>query len=279
VTFAAQLRWELVKLWRRPRTLLGLAVCLASNTILAGLYQLPSVRERLKEHVFKNPLAVEHLFSGLTSAVHVASDTILLVGTLFLALVAGDIVAKELEDGTLRTVFCRPVSRTAVFAQKLIACASYTVVLTVFVGATALVLGLILEGPGPLAFFVPRESIMGMLAFPLGLERYGLAIALLSVSLLTVTLLAFLFSCLPMKPGAATAVALAVMLADYVIRLQPDFVTISPYLLTTRVQTWRQVFNFDVPWPRIVRNYTVLGEIDVALVVCAWLVFVRRELR
>lgn len=279
MTFLAQLRWELFKLWRRPRTLLGLAACLVSNVVFALLYRLPEVRERLKEHVFKDPLGVATTFSGLTSAVHVASDTILLLGALFLALVAGDIVAKELEDGTARTVFCRPVSRSAVFAQKLLACMAYTLVLTLLVGGSALALGLWLEGRGPLAYFVTRESIVGVLGFRLGLERYLLSMGLLALSLLTVSLLALALSCLPMKASAATTLALAVVLADFVARLQPAFVTLSPYLLTTRIETWRQVFNFEIPWPRIARNYTVLLEIDAALVLVGWCVFARRELR
>ena len=44
--------------------------------------------------------------------------TVLLIGTLFVALVAGDIVAKEVEDGTLRVLPCQPISRLRVLTVK-----------------------------------------------------------------------------------------------------------------------------------------------------------------
>jgi hypothetical protein len=54
--------------------------------------------------------------------------------------------------------------------------------------------------------------------------------------------------------------------------------SISPYTLTTRIVSWRQVFNQEIPWLRLERNYGELALLDVALVVIAWLAFRRRAL-
>lgn len=94
----------------------------------------------------------------------------------------------------------------------------------------------------------------------------------------TFTLLAFALSCCKMKPGVATVVALAVLLTDQVLRLQPAFAAFAPYALTTRILTWRQAFGFDVAWPRIERNLGQLFLLDVALFAFACWAVRRREL-
>ncbi len=58
-----------------------------------------------------NGFGFEQYFSGLTLGLHDAVWTALLLGGLFLALVAGDVVSKEVEEGTMRMMLCRPVSR------------------------------------------------------------------------------------------------------------------------------------------------------------------------
>jgi len=95
---------------------------------------------------------------------------------------------------------------------------------------------------------------------------------------LTVTMLALTLSCFDVKPGTATALAVAVFLVDEFVRLQPAFVTIAPYCLSTRLLTWRQVFNDTIPWLRIQRNYSDLLRVDVVLALVAWWAFRRREL-
>ncbi len=67
---------------------------------------------------------------------------------LFLALVAGDVVSKEVEDGTLRMMLCRPISRTRILTVKVIVSLLYTIVLTFFVGLTALAVGIDEQRPG-----------------------------------------------------------------------------------------------------------------------------------
>ncbi len=275
--FVAQLRGELRKLWARPRTYLGFGGALACELVLTLLTEVPSVRAHVTRELWRTRIAREGL-SGPTIAVHVTGETMAVVGALFLALVAGDIVAKEAEDGTLRTIFARPVGRASVLFQKLLACAVYTIALTLFVGATSLALALLFAGRGTLVAIALPESIMGVLGFPLALRRYALAMPMLAGSSWTVAMLALTLSCFDMKPGAATVLALVVLLTDELVRLQPAFVTLAPYCLATRLLTWRQVFSHTIPWLRIQRNYTDLLRLDLVLTGIAWWAFRRREL-
>ena len=275
--FGRQLRGELRKLWARPRTYVGFASALACEIGLTLLLTAPSVREHIARELWRARIAREGL-SGPTIAVHLTGETMAVAGALALALIGGDIVAKEVEDGTVRTVLARPIGRTSVLAQKVVTCAIYTIALPLFVGVTSLALGLAFAGPGQLVAIAFPESILGALPFAVALRRYALAMPLLVAAWWTVTMLAVTLSCLDVKPGTATVLALAVVLVDEVVRLQPAFVTIAPYCLTTRLLTWRQVFNDTIPWLRIQRNYGDLLRIDVALTALAWWAFRRREL-
>jgi ABC-2 type transport system permease protein len=278
--FLRQLGWEIRKLCARPRTYLGFAVCLFFETALILLYRTTSLDEILGDRYWRVPpeLATTTL-SGLTVATHVTAETMAVMGALFLALVAGDMIANESEERTLHMIFARPVARGAVIAQKVVVCALYTLVFSVFVGATALGLALLVEGPGPVVVVSAKESLIGVHEFVPGLRRYALAVTMLGPCWITFALLGFALSCCRMKPGAATVLAVALLLTDHVLRIQPAFAAYLPYSLTTRMLTWRQPFAYEIPWLRIERNLSQLLLVDVALVVLAWWVFRRRELQ
>src|SRR3954462_15002653 len=57
---------------------------------------------------------------------------------LYATLVGGDLVAKEAEDGTLRMILCRPISRFRLLLAKWFAGLIFCALLVVTLGATAL---------------------------------------------------------------------------------------------------------------------------------------------
>ena len=276
--FFAQLRWELRKLWTRPRTYLGFAAMFAFELLMSLLWRLPAVREVMLREFWKMHLELAQAFSGLTSAVHLAGESMAMIGGLFLGFVASDVVSKEIEDGTLRTLLCRPVGRGAVFLQKLVVCLLYAIALALFAGLSALVLGLVFEGRGPLVIVAFSESILASLDFRQGLVRYLFAISMLAGSMLTVALMGFALSCCGLRPGGVIVVGGTMLMVDHLVRIQPGFAAISPYTLATRLMSWRQVFNKPIPWPRLERNYGQLLVLDLCLVAAAWWAFRRRDL-
>jgi ABC-2 type transport system permease protein len=68
--------------------------------------------------------------------------SVFLLGALFLSLVAGDIVAKEGEDGHMRLLLARPVSRFRLLLLKYLTCTGYALFLIQFLAWTAFLLGL-----------------------------------------------------------------------------------------------------------------------------------------
>jgi ABC-2 type transport system permease protein len=278
--FFRQLGWELRRLWRRPRTWAGFVACAVFELVMIGLYRLPTVQAAMLRQVWRLPEGFDRsgTVSGLAIAFEVTAEMTVLVAPLFLALVAADLIGKEAEDGTLRMVLCRPVSRGAVLTQKLLACGVYTTMLALFLAATTVGMAVAVHGTGRFAVVIVRESILGMMDFEAGLARFALAMPFFVFGLSTIPLFAFALSCLPIKPGTAATIALAVLLADWTVRVHPAFAAISPYCLTTRMATWRQFFSDDVPWLRIARNMRQLAWIDAALIAGAWAAFRRRDL-
>lgn len=278
--FLRQLRWELRKLWRRPRNYVGFGAALAFELAMLALLRLPAVREHFLQRVWKlqQHLGIREPFSALTNAVEVVGQTMLFVGAVAIAMVAAELVGREIEDGTLRMALARPVSRTSVFFQKLLASLSYVVGLTLFVGATVLVLAMLFEPIGQLVVVSAHDGVIGVHEPAGGFVRYAAAMALLAMSLCTPALLGLTLACFPVRATTAAMIAVMVLLGDWIVHTHPALALVSPYTLTTRIVSWRQVFNQSIPWGRLVRNYGDLAAIDAALVGIAWLAFRRRAL-
>jgi ABC-2 type transport system permease protein len=110
--FMLQLRGELRKLFARKRTYIGFGAFLLIELLVLGLLQLPRVQGSFRKMIERAGYGFEDYFSGLTLAFLILTWTIFFLGALYLSLVAGDVVSKEVEDGTMRMILCRPVSRS-----------------------------------------------------------------------------------------------------------------------------------------------------------------------
>jgi hypothetical protein len=277
--FFTQLKWEFVRLANRPRTWLAFGLSLAFELCQSVLLKAPGVRAAIARDIWKMREQWNDIFSGLTTAAHILGEAFTIIGALGITLVAAEIVAGENETGTLRMIFCRSAGRGRVLAAKLIVCSVYTVVLVAFIAVTTLLIGLVFEGRGNLVMLAPHEGIMGAFHFGEGMRRYALAVPLIWFSALSGMLWPFFFSCTGMKPVTAAVLALALLAADDILRTTPQTAVISPHCMTTRMLSWRQVFNDDIPWPRIQRNYEQLAMIDAVLLAGAVVAFRRLEMR
>ena len=140
--FLRQLGFELLKLFARKRTYFGFVAFLGIEVLILLLLQLPRARQMLTRSMVQHGLDFSHYFSGLTLAYVMITNTIFVLGSLYVALVCGDIVSKEVEDGTMRMVLSRPVSRVRILLLKYAACVIYTWSLTLFIVVSSLLLGI-----------------------------------------------------------------------------------------------------------------------------------------
>ena len=179
----------------------------------------------------------------------------------------------------MRLMLCRPASRTRIGLQKFIACGVYTVSLTAFIGFSALVAGILYRGVGGLFALAPMERIFALYETGPGLARYLGAMPLLAVGLMTFASLGFFFSCLNMKPAAATIMSLTVMFFDFIFRQIPYFEHYKPYFITEHISAWLQVFAQRIPWREIGIDVTYLVTLDATFVALGLVAFSQRDFK
>ena len=277
--FLIQMRNELRKLFARKRTYLGFAAFVAVEILLLQLLNLPKPKAGFRKLIEQNGYGFDQYFSGATLGLLMLMWTTFLLGALYLALVAGDVVAKEVEDGTLRMILCRPISRLRVGFLKYAACVLYTFALTFFIGITALVAGLLYCGWGGLFAIAPLEQLLAMHEAWPGLWRYLGALPLLGFGLVSITSLGFLFSCCEMKPAAATILTLSIFFFDSIFRSIPYFESLRGWFMTTHMTLWLRVFEYHIPWWRIAEDVTWLGALNVTFALVGLAILQQRDFK
>ncbi len=271
---------ELLKMFARKRTYIGFGAFLAVQAAILLLLEHPKASRNVNELLSGNGLAFAEYYRGLTLAVLVIVFTFMLLGALYIALVSGDIVAKEVEDGTMRMVLARPISRLRLLIIKWLACAVHAVVLVIFLASTALLLASIYKGGlGKLFVFIHEERLFSFFDTGPGFFRYVRAIACLAFATLVISSLAFMFSCFKMKPAAATILTLSVFFVDLVLQNMPFFRDFRDYFITYHSSFWARTFHEHVPWPAIVQSMVYLAALNATFFAVGAMRFCTRDLK
>lgn len=124
----------------------------------------------------------------------------------------------------------------------------YTFALVFFIGLTSLILASALcGGLGKLAVIYgqhPRHLLLlSTFETAEGLWRYGKGLLLLAVVMHVVSAMAFMFSCLNMKPATATIATLAIFFLDAVLKMVPFFSGFEKSLLSYHLASWLRSFS------------------------------------
>jgi len=262
--FLLQLRSELWKLFGKKRTYIGFgAFLLAQNAMLLAFHY--SNWQRTTARLLEgNGYFAQQYISALTVAVLMLIPQILLLMPLYACLVGGDIVAKETEDGTMRMILCRPISRIRLLVVKWVAGLMFCLALVLALGAMALVFARLWFPWGDMFVFVPGPvRVFSVMPSWEGLAHYAMAHGFLAVNAATMFAIAFMFSCFNMKPAAATVLALTFLLANLVLENMPFFEDYKAYCLTNHFRCWLMVFNQPISWPDISKSLSVIAAVNL----------------
>lgn len=280
--FFHQLGWELFRLFARRRTYIGFAIFFAVELLFYTLWTREKSEARMEQFIQQVAGGFDEYFSALTLAFLVVAFTMMLLGVVFVALVAGDILAKETEDGNLRLILVRPVSRFRLVLVKFLSCQIYTTVLFLFVGASALVVGVLERGwGGGMLVWTPDLPRVTLFEWNEGLARYFIAVAGFSLVYLPVTGIAFMLGCFKIKPAAATIVTVAVVVADRVLSAipLPAFDPYREYFITSRMQAWLYLLYQEIPWALFWEQTAWLIGLGLTGFTIGWLAFERRDIK
>jgi ABC-2 type transport system permease protein len=264
---------ELTKLLRSRRTWVTVAVIDALPTLVAVLLATTDVGPR-------PGTGPAFLSAVLNDGALYPLAAIAMVLPLFLpaavAVTAGDAIAGEAQQGTLRYVLVRPVGRTRLLVAKLVAVMAFVLLALLVVAATAYVLGVVLLGhvsAGQTATtFSGTELTGGQLTV-----RTGLALLYALLSMLGVASVALFLSTVVRSPLAATMGTLALLIGSSVLLTLDAASALRPYLVTRYWLSFVDLFRDPILWHDVVRGVLLQAGYVVVFLLAAWANFVTKD--
>lgn len=251
------LRNELWKLFGKKRTYIGFGAFLLVQNILLVLFRSDRVQGRLERLLTGNGYLPQNYISALTVALFMLLPQVIMLMPLYAALIGGDLVAKEAEDGTLRLILARPISRFQLLLAKWFSGAVFSALLVIVLGATALIFARIWFPWRNMFVSMPGMDFNALSASE-GFQRYLFSHVFTAANATVILAIGFMFSCFNMKPAAATILALSFWIVNIVMESMPFFEPYREWFLTYHMGSWRFVFAKPIPWSRIMASLCVL---------------------
>jgi len=279
-----QIRFELYKMYRKPRTYLGYGCCLFINIcVMLGLrygHMEQISTDAMHGSSFGlvgSPVNAEFMAWMVTGST--IGSMIMLMGLPFyVCIVSGEIFAGEVAEGTLRTVLVRPVNRASFFTAKFISTVLYAATLPLFLCVTAFLIGLVFFGHGGLmATGTLEHPVLAWYPESAALWRLGLSCLLIWAGATTVGMVALLISGWLNNSLGALGAATMVLFAMSVIGAIPWFKPISPYLFSTHLYIGQKAFLDPIPWAEIWSGLRCLGVYSLGLFLVALAIFRRKD--
>jgi ABC-2 type transport system permease protein len=277
----AQLKNELWKLFGKKRTYIGFGAFVLAQTVMLLLFKYTPWQGRFERMLAGNGYLAAEYMSALTVALIMLLPQIALLMPLYVTLVGGDLVAKEAEDGTLRMILSRPVSRVRLLLVKWIAGYIFAAALTLALGAIALGFArLCFPWKGMFVFSQSaEEGVFGLFAPGEGLTLYVFSHLFMVVNAFTLLSFAFMFSCFNMKPAAATILALSYLFVNMVIQHIPFFDAYQNWFVTHHLECWVWVFQQPTPWAQIFQSGITLLAMSATAFIIGTTAFQLRDIK
>jgi len=277
--FYYQFRNELWKLFGKKRTYIGFGMCLLAEAIIILLFRYThGPRRNMVRHLELMGYSSDKFMTNLTMATAVLLPVAIVLLPLYAALVGGDLMAKEAEDGTLRMILSRPISRLRLVTIKWLAGAFFSVLLALVFGSFGILFA---------SFFFPSGGLFALLpigTFTLidpaaGWQCYTAATLALSVAAITITGLAWMFSCCNVKPAAATILALSFLLTNQIIEQIPYFHDWQAWFITYHLGFWMKMFQQPVPLWDIGQSLSILFGFNLTFFIIGSSIFQMRDIK
>jgi ABC-2 type transport system permease protein len=261
-------RWELRKLVSQKRTYLGLALVVILPLFFVIFQNVHQRHDRGGDNIF----AAQITQSGLATPVLMLLFLSVFMLPLAATLVAGDIVATEDGNGTLKTILTRSVNRGQVFAAKTLAAITYATLAVFLSAAVATVAGIASWG-----FLSVRTFSGTVVSAPEALLLVFASNAIYLIPLLTVAAIGVLLSTTTRNSAAAVVGTIGVVILLFIVAQIPGLEGIKPYLLTEQFENWHGLLRTPTDWAPIAHSAWVCALYGVPALIAGYLVFLRRD--
>jgi ABC-2 type transport system permease protein len=266
---------ELVKLVRRPRTWVSIALLCAMPAMVAIFLAVTKIGPAPgKEPAF--------LAAVLANGSLLPAAALALVVPLFLpvavAVMAGDSIAGEANAGTLRYLLMRPVGRTRLLVAKLIALVVFMVAAVVAVAVSSYVLGRALFPAQPGAASAVSVSGTPLTTGQLVL-RITAAVGYVGVSMLAVAAIGLFLSTVTDSGLGAALGALSALVASQILVTLDAAGGVRPYLPTRYWFAWLDFFRDPILWRDIERGLAIQAVYTAVFLALAWANFATKDVK
>jgi ABC-2 type transport system permease protein len=261
-------RWEMRKLISQKRTYLGLAI----GIIFPLIFVIAQNLRHHPGHGGDNIFFREITQSGLATPVLMLLFEGAFLLPLAAALVAGDIVATEDGNGTLKTILTRSVDRGQVLAAKALTAMTYATIVVFVSAATATIAGVASWGFKHVITFSGST-----VSAQEGLLLVCAANACYLIPLLAVVSIGILLSAVTRNSTAAVVGTVSVTALLALVTVIPGLESAQPYLLTTQYSNWHGLLRTPTDWAPIWHSLWVCALYAVPALAAAYLVFLRRD--
>jgi ABC-2 type transport system permease protein len=191
---------------------------------------------------------------------------------LITALVAGDIVANEDGNGTLKTILTRSVERWQIFVAKVLAAFTYAFAALVLYVSVGLVIGGLIWGFDPLISLSGTEISVGR-----SLSLIGGSVLVYFLPTLAVASIAILLSTVTRNSAAAVVATLMLSLIMQLLGIISALDFLRPYLLPEQFNAWQGLLREPIDWAPVVRAAWVSALFAVPALSWAFTHFLRRD--
>jgi ABC-2 type transport system permease protein len=262
------LRWELRKLVSQKRTYLGLGLIVILPLFFVIFQGLRQHHDRGGDSIF----AAQITQSGLATPVLMLTFLVVFLLPLVAALVAGDVVAAEDGNGTLKTILTRSVDRGQVFVAKAVTAMIYAAI-AVFVSA-AVATG---AGVGAWGFRSVKSFSGTVVSASEALALVFAANAIYLIPLFAVVSIGVLLSTTTRNSAAAVVATIGFVILLYIISRIPGTEGAHPYLLTQQFEAWQGLLRTPTDWAPIAHSAWVCALYGIPALIAGYLVFLRRD--
>jgi ABC-2 type transport system permease protein len=278
--FYLHLSNELWKLFGKKRTYIGFGAFLIAQNGMLLMFRFTKWQKNWERLLAGNGYLAQDYLSALTVALVMLIPQIILLMPLYTSLVGGDLVAKEAEDGTLRMILSRPISRFRLLFVKWLAGIIFSAVLVLALGGTALAFARIwFPWRGMFVYSLWPEHVFNLMDAGAGARLYLLSHVFMTINASAIVGLAFMFSCFNMKPAAATILALSFLFINLVLEHLPFFEPYQEWFLLYHFRVWLLVFADPVPWGRMIGSLLVLFAFIITTFLVGAAAFQARDIK
>ncbi|MDQ8043508.1 MAG: ABC transporter permease [Solirubrobacteraceae bacterium] len=234
--------WEIRKLLRQKRTYIGVALAIGFPALFVIALSLQTGEPddiAFGRYVRESGLAIP--------------PVMLIFGSIWLfplitSLVAGDIVAAEDHNGTLKTILTRSVGRGRVFTAKVLAALTYALFALFLMGIVALIGGVLMSGFHPLTT-LSGTTVSSKKALLLLVVCFGIYF----LPLIAVASIALLLSTLTHNSAGSVVGALAISILLQLVAILPGLESLQPYLLPNQFNAWQGLLRTPADWAPVIR--------------------------